>query len=194
MSLSPALGFVAGVVLLAGGLASRGDALKGVQQSETLTIGTNRLKLRAGPGCSLHRSNDVVMLFGDGALLTEKTFRPPFTIHAVASTDITNLRLYWGSGMVIFNWELNPRELRFHEPNTGRVHAFGRGMGFLTVDQWHDVQWVVNPDSNRILVDGEERAFGRSNNAGLTNAVGIGPSRGSIVTVKLFDVEKVELP
>jgi hypothetical protein len=61
----------------------------------------------------------------------------------------------------------------------------------VTVNDWHEIEWVVNPDSNYIIVDTEQRAFVRSNNTGVTNAVGIGAARGSIVNVKALEVRQV---
>lgn len=162
---------------------------RGPSEQPTFTLATNGLIFRPTGGCIAQKTNDVLLISGEGELRTEQTFTPPFTIHAIARTDVTNIRLYWGSGVVIFNWELNPRELRFHDP-AGGVHTFG-GRGFVTVNDWHEIEWVVNPDSNYIIVDAEERAFVRSNNIGLTNAVGIGAARGSIVTVKAIEVRKV---
>jgi hypothetical protein len=180
-------------VLMASMKSIAADAKLELQEapgSGTLRLGTNTMLLRPATGCVAHKTNDVLVLSGDGPLLSEPTFAPPFTLRAIARTDVTNIRLYWGTGMVIFNWELNPRELRFHDPEAGRPHAFG-GRGFLTVNEWHEIEWVVNPDSSYVIVDGEQRAFVRSNNSRLTNAVGISASRGSIVTVKELEVQKV---
>ncbi len=115
-------------------------------------------------------------------------FTPPFTIHAIAKTDITNIRLYYGNGMVILNWELNPHELRIHDPRTGG--GFGvAGQGFLTVNEWHDLRWTIDPRGSVLVVDGVERARSTGDYSTLQSVVGVGGSRGSTVTLKMFDVE-----
>jgi hypothetical protein len=162
---------------------------RGPSDDRTFTLGTNGMIFRPTRGCIAQKTDDLLEISGEGELRSEQTFTPPFTIHAIARTDVTNIRLYWGTSVVIFNWELNPRELRFHDP-AGGVHGFN-GRGFVTVNDWHEIEWVVNPDSNYIIVDFEERAFVRSNNTGVTNAVGIGAARGSIVDVKALEVRQV---
>ena len=60
----------------------------------------------------------------EGKLQTARTFQTPLVIKAVAKTNNTNLRLYFGDkGMIIFNWEANKNELRHHGPRTGEQHA-----------------------------------------------------------------------
>src|SRR3954471_21346847 len=192
--LSTGLLLVVAMTLVAQIPPPRPRGLRGPSDGATFALGTNGLIFRPTGGCIAQKTtdektNDLLVISGEGELRTEQTFTPPFTIHAIAQTDVTNIRLYWGSGVVIFNWELNPRELRFHDA-AGGVHAFG-GRGFVTVNDWHQIEWVVNPDSNYIIVDDEERAFVRSNNTGVTNAVGIGGARGSIVNVKALEVRQV---
>jgi hypothetical protein len=183
---------VAAITLLAQIPPPRPRGQRGPSDGGTFTVGTNSLVLRPTGSCVAQKTNDILVLSGEGELRTEQTFTPPFTIHAIARTDVTNIRLYWGAGVVIFNWELNPRELRFHDPE-GRAYAFA-GRGFVTVNEWHQIEWVVNPDSSYVIVDDEERAFVRSNNSRFTNAVGIGAARASIVTVKAFEVRKLGRP
>jgi len=83
--------------------------------------------------------------------------RPPLVIRTRARTELNNIRLYYGVvGRVIFNWELNPAELRVHDPLTGRLTAVG-GKGMLTTKEWHDIAWEISTNSMKITVDGDVR-------------------------------------
>src|SRR5262245_33006573 len=146
-------------------------------------------------GCTIERTPEGARLTSasrhnpNAVALTSQVFRPPFTLKTVARTDSTNLRLYWHSGEVIFNWECSVRELRVHHPATGQVWAI-KDAGFIAVDQWHEIVWEVKPNSMRLLVDGQLR-FEQEGEWGQIEApLAIGPCFGSAVTVQSLQVEK----
>jgi hypothetical protein len=146
-------------------------------------------------GCVMERTADGIRLTGASrdhmmaVAVSCRTYRPPFTVAAVAKTDSTNLRLYWHVGEVIFNWEVSIRRLKVHDPETGRWWD-GEDQGFITVDQWHEIRWEIQPTSMRVVVDGQLR-FERSGNWSAIDApVAIGPCFGSAVTVRSFRVEE----
>jgi hypothetical protein len=112
----------------------------------------------------------------------------PFTLRTVARTDSTNLRLYWHLGEV-FNWECSIRQLRVHDPGTGRQRGI-EDAGFITVDQWHEIVWGIMPGSMRLLVDGELRYEKNGEYLSIEAPLAIGPCFGSTVTVKSFVVEQ----
>src|SRR5262245_44252648 len=65
-----------------------------LQSSEAFTLGTNGLVFRPTGGCIAQKTNDIIILAGEGELRSDQIFTPPLTIHAIARTDVTNIRLY----------------------------------------------------------------------------------------------------
>lgn len=121
--------------------------------------------------------------------ITRQVFRAPFTLKTVAKTDSTNLRLYWHLGEIILNWECSVRQLRVHDPGTGRQRGI-EDAGFIAVDQWHEVEWEVKPSSMRLLVDGQLRYEVEGEYGAIEAPLAIGPCFGSAVTVRSFVVEQ----
>ncbi len=119
---------------------------------------------------------------------TAKSARPPLVIRTRAKTELNNIRLYYGVvGRVIFNWELNPAELRVHDPLTGKLTALG-GKGMLTTKEWHDIVWEISTNAMKITVDGDIRYEGKGYYSGLSGFPGIGPA-DSPLTVSSFAVD-----
>ncbi|HEY3854901.1 MAG TPA: DnaJ domain-containing protein [Verrucomicrobiae bacterium] len=121
-------------------------------------------------------------------LMTSQAFQAPFVIRTRAQTDGYNLRLYCGAGMVIFNWELNERELRVHDPLNGQPYA-ATGSGLISPNEWHDVVWDIQKYGMKLFVDGQLRFENRKDYRSLNTKVGIGPFK-SKVTIAYFQVEK----
>ena len=145
-------------------------------------------------GCVIERNQEGVRLTGasrnhmNAAAITNKVFKAPFTLKTVAKTDSTNLRLYWHIGEIILNWECSIRQLRVHDPATGKQRGI-QGAGFITVDQWHEVMWQVDSSSMRVLVDGELRFETKGEYGEVEAPLAIGPCFGSAITVRSFVVE-----
>lgn len=146
-------------------------------------------------GCTIERTPDGVRLTGasqDGmnaVAITPRVFRAPFTLETVAKTNSTNLRLYWHLGEIIFNWECSTRELRVHDPATGRQRGI-KDHGFLSVEQWHRIVWEVEPTTMRLLVDGDLRFEANGEWGAIEAPLAIGPCFGSAVTVQSFVVDQ----
>jgi hypothetical protein len=146
-------------------------------------------------GCVIERTSDGARLTGAGqnhmnaAAITCKVFRAPFTLKTVAKTDSTNLRLYWHLGEIILNWECSVRQLRVHDPATGKQRGI-EDAGFITADQWHEVVWEIKTDSMRLLVDGQQRFDQAGQYENVEAPLAIGPCFGSTVTVQSFLVEQ----
>lgn len=144
-------------------------------------------------GCVIERTPEGARLCGasrngmNAAAITREVYRAPFTLKTVAKTDSTNLRLYWHLGEVIFNWECSIRQLRVHDPATGRQRGIDDA-GFITADQWHEIVWDVTPNSMRLLVDGELRFEREGDYSRIEAPLAIGPCFGSRVTVQSFVV------
>src|SRR5437899_3087796 len=80
--------------------------------------------LLAATGCDRGK-----VLKGSDRMSTPVSYRPPVEITIVAKTDKTNLRMAYAADQVIFNWELDPAQLRIdggpadglHRPGYGRI-------------------------------------------------------------------------
>lgn len=107
----------------------------------------------------------------------------PVRIDVIAKVEKNNLRLYFGEkGELIFNWELNNRELRYHDPATGRHHGVAN-QGSLEPGRWATITWLIEPRRATVLVDGKRRATFEGDYGNLRGTAGIG-AVDSVVTVK----------
>lgn len=144
-------------------------------------------------GCVIRTTPEGVELTGAGrnfmnaAAITPQTFRAPFTLRASARTDSTNLRLYWHLGEIIFNWECSVRELRVHDPGTGKQQGIAN-QGFIAPNEWHEIEWAVMAHAMRVLADGQLRFDGDGDYAAIEAPLAIGPCFGSTVTVRTLTV------
>ena len=144
-------------------------------------------------GCVIERTPDGLQLTGasrnymNAAAITSRLFRAPFTLRAIARTDSTNLRLYWHLGEIIFNWECSVRQLRVHDPATGKQRGLD-DQGFVTPGDWHEIVWTVERNSMRVLVDGQVRVAADGEYSGIEAPLAIGPCFGSTVTVRELTV------
>jgi len=154
----------------------------------------NLLATMSNFGCAATRVEDgveVTVRLDEAGLLSEKVYTSPITIETVAMTDSTNLRLYFSSGWLIFNWEHRPTELRLVDPATGGWSG-AADQGDVPSKQWVTIQWIIGPKEMRVLVDGQERYKREGNYAGIKGRVGIGPAWQSKVTVKSVKVMRGE--
>ena len=147
----------------------------------------DQLTVRDGRG-QPEKSNGELRLGGRGMravnqVMTRDEFKTPCTITVRAKTDSTNIRLFFGQrGVVIFNWELNQKELRIHDPATGKITGIA-GKGEVKKNEFVTVQWVIDAQHMSVLVDGEERAALDGNFANLSGKVGVGTMAGANVAV-----------
>jgi hypothetical protein len=133
--------------------------------------------------CTVTEVPEGLLLAGQGQLMTRDKYTPPFVIDATAKTDLTNIRLYYGKGVVILNWEMNPSELRYHDPKTGAIEAVA-GKGRVAAGEWVRVEWALEPNGATLTVNGEERAKFSGDYRELRETIGIGPAVGSELTIK----------
>jgi len=122
---------------------------------------------------------------------TVASYATPIRIRIRARTDSTNIRVRYGIGFVIFNWEHDPDPLVIGdllEPGEANEHYVG-GKGHLAVNQWHDIVWEIGTDETRVLADGELLYTQKGRFASLQSPVSIGPAWGSTVDVASLTVE-----
>jgi hypothetical protein len=85
---------------------------------------------------------------------TTRQFRPPVTFRIVALTQTNDTRLAYAARQIIFNWEMEPTQLRIDGgPANGR-HA--KGAGLLPAGQWVGIELKFTETDLRIFVDGHE--------------------------------------
>jgi hypothetical protein len=144
-------------------------------------------------GCVIEQTDEGLRLTGasrnfmNAVAVSTRTFRAPFRYRAVARTDSTNLRLYWHLGEIIFNWECSIRELRVHDPASGKRWGI-EDQGFIRPGEWHEIVWEIQPARMTVHADGQERCAVDGDYRGVVGAVAIGPCFGSTVTVRELPV------
>ena len=144
-------------------------------------------------GCVITRTSEGVEIAGSAmnwvmsAGVAPMLCRAPVAIRVVGKTDATNLRMHWHRGELIFNWEVNVRELRVHDPATGK-HNEVKDKGYLTPNEWHDITWEIRLDHMRVIVNGETRFEGPGDYSGIESAPSVGPCFGSRISVREFSI------
>ncbi|MEF3302080.1 Ig-like domain-containing protein [Paenibacillus sp. GYB003] len=135
----------------------------------------------------------------DGAVMAPGKYAIPLKIDLTAKTDSTHIRLKYGNGAVILNWERNEQELRVHDPVGGNYCNGVVGKGKIPVDEFVDISWIVDKDYMLLLVNGEVRLF-RKNQPYMKPVtegapfpeleVGVASAMGSVVTIKELHVSQ----
>jgi hypothetical protein len=119
------------------------------------------------------------------SLWTRQQVPVPFKAQITAKTDSTNIRIRYNKGRIIFNWEENQDQLRFHSFVNDKTNAF-RKQGKVTPNQWATIELVVTDTGAEVLVDGKSRGKIEENLKGMKSRLGIQNALGSTVTVKSF--------
>lgn len=132
-----------------------------------------------------------VRLAERSGLRTPFEYEGPLDVTFVARTDSLNIRLFaHGHEAVIWNWEVNPMELRVTRP-TG--DAVGTKFTPLAENRWYEFHYVITPQGTTIAVDGEVVFDERNNYAAIPRSpVGVYGARGSVVDVKKFVVKPLK--
>lgn len=126
------------------------------------------------------------------ALRSKRTFKTPFTLQARSMTDGNSIRLYFGQrGIVVFNWEGNPKELRVNDP-VGRAKHGISDTKPLDPNRMYDLEIQVT--ESKIVTYVGKRKYGEVD-GDFTEAegtVGIGPAFGSKVSIERFVVTQLD--
>jgi hypothetical protein len=91
---------------------------------------------------------------------TRQKFPGGFEVVIVARTEAENIRLRAQRGsVVIFNWEVNPRELRVHRPDGNDRPESGSiataKVTPLKPNTWYTIKWRLTEDGTQVSVDGK---------------------------------------
>lgn len=133
--------------------------------------------------------NKRIVLKGNQRLNSPQALRPPVEITLVAKTDSTNLRMAYAADQVIFNWEINPDQLRVDGGPADGLHQMGKGR--IPVDKYVTVKWLVSPTNQAIYVDGKLRFEHDGDYSEINRRASVFPANGSTVTVKSFTMKRV---
>ena len=145
--------------------------------------------LLAGIGLTVFECTKPTVLRGSERLSTPQSFRPPVEITVVAKTDSTNLRLAYAADQIIFNWEMDPSQLRVDGGPADGHHKMGAGR--IPKGKYVTVRWVVTRTHQAIYVDGRLRFEHEGDYSGINRPVTVFPANGSIVSVKSIKVKRV---
>lgn len=133
--------------------------------------------------------NKHIVLKGNQRLNSPQALRPPVEITLVAKTDSTNLRMAYAADQVIFNWEINPNQLRVDGGPANGLHQMGKGR--IPVNKYVTVKWLVSPTNQAIYVDGQLRFEHDGDYSEINRRATVFPANGSTVTVKSFTMKRV---
>ncbi|MCL2433154.1 MAG: hypothetical protein FWD16_01355 [Clostridia bacterium] len=92
-------------------------------------------------------------------MLTPQRFAAPLNIKLRAKTDRDNIRVIFGYGLLILNWECNQSELRIHDPEDSAQSGY-KGCGAVPVDEFMDIEWIFGREFMAVRVNGELRHIG----------------------------------
>ena len=92
---------------------------------------------------------------GDGVAKSPESFPTPVEVEFLLKTD-GQVRLGYACKQIIFNWEVNPNELRIDGGPVGGQHK--KGAGSLPLKRSVSIKLAVLPKQMTISVDGRERA------------------------------------
>ncbi|HEX4124371.1 MAG TPA: hypothetical protein VHY37_06565 [Tepidisphaeraceae bacterium] len=132
--------------------------------------------------------NGVYALKDGDRMTTKQEFVPPIAFHIVARTDSTNIRIAYAADEIIFNWELNPDQLRIGGgPANGR-HK--QGAGRVPINTWVTIDLVVLPDSMTISVDGQQRYFTQADFSKIRQTLSIFQHQHANVGIKSIEAAR----
>lgn len=133
--------------------------------------------------------NKPIVLTGDQRLESPQALRPPVEITLVAKTDSTNLRIGYAADQVVFNWEVDPNQLRVDGGPANGLHQMGEGN--IPVNKYVTVKWLVSTTNQTIYVNGQRRFEHEGDYSEINRRAAVFPAEGSTVTVKSFKVQRV---
>jgi hypothetical protein len=125
----------------------------------------------------------------DEKVATEKTFKPPVDILVEAMTDSTNLRLSYAADQLIFNWELNRKQLRIDGGPAHGKHT--KGAGLIPTNEFVTVRWTVTPEKQSVFVNGELRFEHEGDYSKIDKPIKVYSAHGSVVTLRSIKVKQL---
>jgi hypothetical protein len=127
----------------------------------------------------------------NSAIVSKKAYQGPLDITLVARTNSTNIRLRaFSNGVVIWNWEVKPNELRVRVPGSSKVYA--ARVTPLQPGQWYKLRWMVSQKKMAVLIN-DKVVFTRQGLFALPSSpVYIFSALGSTIEVKSVEIKPLK--
>jgi tetratricopeptide (TPR) repeat protein len=129
---------------------------------------------------------------GDKEILTRERYAGPIEIAVTAKTEKNNIRIHaYRNASVIFNWEVNRKELRVSRPPGDGKDVATAAVRPLSPSVWHRIVWRIAERGMEIWVDGR-RIFWERRSYKLSVAAPVRVHAcDSAVTVSSFKVSRI---
>ncbi|MDF2586930.1 MAG: putative transcriptional regulator [Anaerocolumna sp.] len=132
--------------------------------------------------------------------ITPQKYKIPFRVDVVIKAETDNsIRLYWGKGAVILNWENNESELRVQDPFTGRQYGF-QNKGGIPIGEYVKLTWIVGNEYLAVIVNDEIRHIGKKypytrtlRSLDLSNTIRIGSNSKDLYTSFVLRVKSLKI-
>src|SRR5262249_237311 len=99
-------------------------------------------------------------------------------------------RMAYAANQVIFNWEVNPNELRVDGGPANGLHQ--AGVGHIPANKYVTIKWLVSNTNQAIYVDGQLRFKHAGDYSQINRRVSVFPANGCTVTVKSLTVTRTD--
>lgn len=124
---------------------------------------------------------------------TRDAYAVPIEIEYVCKTDSTNLRLAYACDQLIFDWELDPDQLRIDGGPVGGQHR--GGVGRITPNRFTTIRQVVYKNKMEVFVANKLRASWAGDFSNIESPISIFSPydvKGVTLTVKSLRVRKLQ--
>ncbi len=154
------------------------------------------------PALTYHRTEGALQMCCQGdevGFQTSEEYSLPLCIKMTAQTNDTNIRLMFGPGGLIFNWEKNKGQLRIHDPSIGKGYGVS-GAGLVPTNADVTIRWLVTRRGMWVYVDGQLRHYSKDypyteslrNHQQIRYPIRVSSAFGSTVTLKSLTVTQLE--
>jgi len=106
-------------------------------------------------GDCTRRPDGTVVLDRGQKIVSSASYTVPATFRIIALTKNNDVRIAYPADQIIFNWGMDPTQLRVDGGPANGHHKDGAGQ--LAPDKWVGIELIVRPDEMVIYVDGQER-------------------------------------
>lgn len=124
----------------------------------------NKIDLR-----SMHKSGDLSVRFNkdelilyqlgqEGKYITAESFELPLRIDLIAKTDSGNIRMYYNSAGLVFNWGMSPSTLLTHDVLVPE-HTPIYGVGYIPPNEYAEITWILEREYAAVIVNGQTRLY-----------------------------------
>jgi hypothetical protein len=113
---------------------------------------------RFGGGANNALSKDEdgnLLLSRGGRLASTASYQTPVTFRIVCMSDVKDFRVGYAADQIIFNWEMDPDQMRVDGGPASGQHM--KGFGRLPANQWVGIEIAVHPAELLIYVNGKRR-------------------------------------